>query len=110
MSDAPLPDDVPRLRTIERWLLLQLAAVRKAIEQAEDPAAVRRQQQAEARWVIQWRKVRKGEPKRGVVHEADCWMAKGEPLTPSQMAFEREQPGRRLEPCDACKPQAPVTR
>ncbi|MGH3311089.1 MAG: hypothetical protein ACRDP3_10970 [Streptomyces sp.] len=34
MSDYPR--DVPRLRTIERYLLVQLANVRRAIGQAED--------------------------------------------------------------------------
>ncbi len=105
--DAPLPGDVPRLRTLERWLLLQLAAVRRAIEQAEHGAP--RAVAASPRYVIQWRWVAKGQPRRGIVHAAGCWMAKGETLTPAQLAFERDQPGRRLELCDACKPQAPVT-
>lgn len=99
------PRDVPRLRTIEQFLLLQLAGVRRAIERAEngiEPAAPPR-----ARWFVQWRFTPKGTPRTGVLHRGDCWMAEGDALTTQQVQESRRNPGRRILPCEQCKPVLP---
>jgi hypothetical protein len=105
--DAPLPGDVPRLRTVERWLLWQLAAVRRAIAQAESGELPRGYRDDTPRYVIQWRWVKRGQPRTGVLHDADCWMAKGERLSWRQVQLERE--GRRIVSCDVCEPHGTTT-
>ncbi|MDT0377207.1 hypothetical protein RM572_00250 [Streptomyces sp. DSM 42041] len=104
MSD--LPQDEPRLRTLERYLLVQLAAVRQAIQQIQD-GPPRGHTDTTPRWCIQWRFAPQGQPRRGIVHRADCWMADGEKLNGAQVNHERSKPGRSLEPCDQCRPEAP---
>lgn len=99
------PRDVPRLRTIERYLLVQLAAVQRAIERAEngtpEPSLPR------ADWSIQWRRARVGEIRVGILHRADCMLATGEPLDARAVQAQRRREGRRVEPCDACSPKLP---
>lgn len=101
-----LPEDLPRLWTIKQYLLLQLAAVDKAIETAENGGP--RDAQAVARWCIQWRYTPVGTPRLGVLHRADCWMAKGDKLTIREVQQLRQDPGQRIEPCDVCEPGQPV--
>jgi hypothetical protein len=67
-----MPRDLPRLWTLHKCLLMQLAAVERAIKQAEngvEPSAL-----GQTRWVIMWRYTPKGTPRLGVLHVADCWM------------------------------------
>lgn len=100
------PRDLPRLRTIERYLLLQLAGVRRAIERAENDIPDRPAPPA-ARWYVQWRFTPKGTPRTGVLHRGECFMADGDPLTAQQVQESRRAPGRKILFCEQCKPVLP---
>jgi hypothetical protein len=100
-----LPSDVPRLRTLEHYLLQQLAAVRDAIEEADTPAGDADTGGDVPRWVITWQWVPRGQPRTGRLHRQDCWAAKGEPLTIRQVAEARRT--RRIINCDLCHPTDP---
>lgn len=99
---------MPRLRTVERWLLQQLAAVRRDIAQAESGELPRTYRDDTPRYVLQWRWVPRGQPRTGVLHDADCWMATGDRLTWRQVQVERRG-GRRIQPCDVCRPHGTTT-
>lgn len=102
---AELPGDLPRLWAVRHYLLIQLAAVNQAIEEAENGPP--RDRPTLPRWCIQWRYTPKGTPRTGVLHAADCWMAKGEKLTIREVQQLRKDPGRRIEPCEVCRPDRP---
>lgn len=103
MSDYP--PDVPRLRTIERYLLVQLAAVRRAIDEAENGTP--RARPPAASWHIVWRWGPAGQPRVGTLHTADCFLARGDPLTTQQVQAARREPGKRVDMCETCQPQLP---
>lgn len=72
-----LPPDLPRLRTLETWLHLQLTEVRAAIATAERRELEERRRQ-EARpappdWTLEYGLNRSNPPLR--VHTGDCVMA-----------------------------------
>ncbi|MEO3749201.1 DUF6233 domain-containing protein [Streptomyces sp. B6B3] len=92
MSDS-LPPDPARLRILARWLELQLAAVREALDEAERP-----------RWWVQWTRRRQGEPKRGTLHREGCWRP-GEPdLNLAEARAVLAEHGERIARCDVCRP------
>ncbi|RAJ70317.1 hypothetical protein K378_01482 [Streptomyces sp. Amel2xB2] len=97
-----LPEDLPRLWTIKRYLLLLLADVDKAIETAENGSP--RGKPPPPRWCIQWRHTPVGTPRLGILHHAGCWMATGDRLTIREVQALRQDPGRRIERCEACGP------
>lgn len=103
---AEYPSDVPRLRTIERYLLLQLAAVQRAIEKAETGITTK-PADAPPRWSITWKRARVGEIRVGTVHRADCWMAPTRQYDARGIFEVRRREGQRLEMCDTCKPRLP---
>ena len=103
MSDEPLPGDLPRLWTIQKYLLVQLAQVNRAIEEAEN--GPRRDKPPPRRWCIQWRFTPKGTPRLGILHQADCWLATGDRMTLREIQQARQQPGREIRPCDTCTPE-----
>lgn len=98
MSDYP--PDVPRLRTIERYLLIQLAAVRRAIEAAERPEPA----PPPTRWCLVWHRTPAGQPRVAVLHRAGCILATGRPVDALAIAAVHRAPDRALEPCDVCHP------
>jgi len=104
---SELPGDLPRLWTLRKYLLMQLAAVDKAIKQAEN--GVTPSAPGPARYVVMWRYTPAGTPRLGVLHHADCWMAKGERITIREVQQLRQHDGRRVEPCDVCTPDQPAT-
>lgn len=99
---SELPEDLPRLWTIKQYLLLQLAAVNRAIQQVEN--GVVEQSATLPRFIVMWRFTPVGTPRLGILHRADCWMAKGERLTIREVQELRQHDGRRIEPCDVCDP------
>ncbi|WP_181765323.1 DUF6233 domain-containing protein [Streptomyces albidus (ex Kaewkla and Franco 2022)] len=99
---AELPEDLPRLWTLRKYLLLQLAAVDRAIKQAEN--GITEQLPTLPRFAVAWRFTPAGTPRLGILHTADCWMAKGARLTIREVRELRKHPGRRIEPCDTCDP------
>lgn len=98
-----LPEDLPRLRTLRHYLLLRLAHVDRAIEQAEDDVPDRRTP-SPPRYLVMWRYTPVGTPRLGILHTADCWMAKGDRLTIREVQQLRQHPDRRIERCDVCSP------
>lgn len=100
MSD--LSRDLPRLWTIKKFLLLQLADVDRAIKQAEN--GVTESAPGPPRYVVMWRFTPVGTPRLGILHQADCWIAKGDRLTIREVQQLRRSPSRRIEPCDVCVP------
>jgi hypothetical protein len=105
---SELPSDLPRLWTIRKYLLRQLAAIDRAIKQAEN--GITEQKPAAPRYVVMWRYTPVGTPRLGVLHTADCWMAKGERLTIREVQQLRRHDGRRIEPCDVCRPDTHPAR
>lgn len=99
---SELPEDLPRLWTIRKYLLLQLAQVDRAIEQAENGSP--RDKPPQARWCVTWKRVPVREKRTGILHAADCWMAKGDKLTIREVQQLRQDPSRDIQPCEACKP------
>jgi hypothetical protein len=97
-----LPDDLPRLWTLKRYLLMQLAAVDRAIQQAENGTGD--EAQLLPRYIVMWRFTPAGTPRLGVLHTADCWMAKGARLSIREVQQLRRYPDRRIHPCDVCAP------
>lgn len=85
-----------------RFLLLQLAAVDRAIKQAEHGIA--EQPPPLPCFVVMWRFTPVGTPRLGILHSAECWTAKGERLTVREVQELRKQSGRCIEPCDVCGP------
>jgi hypothetical protein len=108
VSDAPLPDDAPRLRTLETYLLQQLAAVRRALAHAEQPTpGIGPPDAATAdapRWHLQWLPTGVGQPRRGVLHHRECFAATGEPYTAAGLAEEARRVGpAEVDLCHACR-------
>ncbi|MFI9026313.1 hypothetical protein [Streptomyces sp. NPDC053560] len=101
-----LPRDVPRLRSIERYLLVQLAAVQRALQEAENSITTK-PDSSPPRWGIAWKRAPVGQTRVGILHRADCWMAPRELLDARAVFEARRQEGRRIEPCDSCKPHLP---
>ncbi|MFV8127557.1 DUF6233 domain-containing protein [Streptomyces syringium] len=99
MSD--LPPDLPRLRTLETYLDLQLQAVRKALAQHTPSAAP-----SDDTWVLQH--VR-GAPDRPLnwLHHSTCHLAKGARLSRREAEIALAEPG--VQPCGACKPDGRLT-
>lgn len=100
-----LPPDLPRLWTLRKYLLLQLAAVDRAIEQAENGRP--ETPEPTAGWWIQWRRSPPGTVLVGVLHTAGCMLTKGRPLTAQQVQAERHREGHRLTRCEVCVPELP---
>lgn len=92
-----LPPDLPRLRTLETYLELQLRQVREAIGRLEQPQAP----QAEG-WVLQHIPSTRDQPINWL-HRADCHLAKGARLNRREAALALAEPG--VRPCDACHPE-----
>ncbi|MFD8384310.1 DUF6233 domain-containing protein [Streptomyces sp. NPDC059679] len=93
-----LPPDLPRLRTLETWLNLQLKAVRARIAALEGPPSAGRR----VGWWVTWARTPPGTPRRGTLHQAGCW-SPGEPTMGREEAVAMlEQEG--VESCPACKP------
>jgi hypothetical protein len=101
-----LPLDLPRLHTLRQYLLRQLADVDRAIHQAEN-GITEQAQPSPARYVVMWRYTPVGTPRLGIVHRAECWIAKGDHLTVREVQQLRRSAGRRIEPCDVCTPDQP---
>lgn len=99
---------MPRLCTIERYLLVQLAALRRAIEQADQDAGrtghATRSADGRPRWHIEWHRVPVDQQRRGTMHRADRWTLRGPENTAHQLAQTAEQHGGNVWPCDACNP------
>ncbi|MFF7147439.1 DUF6233 domain-containing protein [Streptomyces griseoaurantiacus] len=103
MSD--LPPDLPRLRTLETWLALQLAQVRQRIAAAEKREE-EKQRGAEARppqpdWLLESGLNRDAAPV--AVHTGDCHMvgkrARGVPRDTALRALAEG-----VEACGHCRP------
>jgi len=99
---SELPRDLPRLWTLKRYLLLLLTDVDRAIEQAENGPP--RDKPGPPRYVVMWRYTPVGTPRLGVLHTADCWMAKGQRLTIREVQQLRRSDARNIEACDVCTP------
>jgi hypothetical protein len=102
-----LPPDLPRLRTLETWLTLQLHQVRTAIETAEKREA-ERQHGIEARppapdWMLEAGLNRGSPPVQ--VHVGGCWNAgKRSRGVPRDVALRALAEG--VPACGHCRPDA----
>lgn len=100
-----LPPDLPRLRTLETWLALQLAHVRHAITVAERREA-EQEQAAEARppqpdWMLEGGLSQAAPPV--YVHVGGCHMAGKRPRgIPREEALRRLADG--VPACGHCRP------
>lgn len=100
-----LPPDLPRLRTIETWLALQLAAVREAITAAERRETERQQGIAHRPpapdWLLELG-LNRGSP-AVYVHAGGCWNAgKRSRGVPRDVALRALADG--VAPCPHCRP------
>ncbi|GAA0501064.1 DUF6233 domain-containing protein [Streptomyces olivaceiscleroticus] len=97
-----LPPDLPRLRTLETWLGMQLDRVRHRIAQLEAEAAAHEQRRTPAPrpdWLIE-----PGISGRPIsVHTGDCGMSgkRPRPVTRDQA---RNALAEGVEPCGMCRP------
>ncbi|MGK5729745.1 DUF6233 domain-containing protein [Streptomyces sp. URMC 124] len=88
-----LPPDLPRLRTLETYLELQLQQVREAIQRQE------RAQAEEEGWTLQRIPSGKGHPLLWL-HRTSCHLAKGARLSRQEAVLALGEPGVRV--CDGC--------
>ncbi|MFF3687510.1 DUF6233 domain-containing protein [Streptomyces sp. NPDC002187] len=101
---SELPPDLPRLRTVETFLRLQLAAVQRAIVRQEQQVAIHRRSplpDVVPDWMLE-RGIGQGAPPVAV-HVGGCHMAGKRTET-----LERDQAVRALtdgvEACSHCRP------
>ncbi|MGP3951940.1 DUF6233 domain-containing protein [Streptomyces sp. 7N604] len=90
-----LPPDLPRLRVLETYLRLQLAAVEAAIVKAE-----KRGGRTDVEWWVIWERTRPGVTRRGTIHRRGCWR-EGEPTLNADQATKALRDPR-IAPCDLC--------
>ncbi|WP_030663801.1 DUF6233 domain-containing protein [Streptomyces rimosus] len=100
---SELPPDLPRLRTLETWLRLQLTAVRARIQFLEQqerdrPAPVR---PPRPDWLLETERLggRNGRPVR--VHVGGCGQARGRAISREQAV---DALGQGVEACYGCRP------
>ncbi len=100
---SELPPDLPRLRTLETWLRLQLTAVRARIQFLEQqernrPAPVR---PPRPDWLLETERLggRSGRPVR--VHVGGCGQARGRAISREQAV---DALGQGVEACYGCRP------
>ncbi|MFI0914294.1 DUF6233 domain-containing protein [Streptomyces abikoensis] len=92
-----LPPDLPRLRTVEMYLELQLQRVRKAI--ADQERHTQAKPAAPETWVLQHIPSTKDRPINWL-HRASCHLAKGARLDRKEALLALAEPG--VQACDAC--------
>lgn len=101
-----LPPDLPRLRTLETWLLMTLERVRQQITVAEQVEALDAARKAPAApppaWAVELNSARQP----SAVHVGDCTMggAGGRPLT--RDAALRAIAVEQVPACPFCRPDA----
>lgn len=95
-----LPPDVERLRVLRTYLQLQLAAVDAALVAAEHGVEAWATGPAVA-WKLQHLPAPAGQPGRGVLHRADCWIQGIAELNRDEARVALEDG---VEPCAICKP------
>jgi hypothetical protein len=100
-----LPPDLPRLRTLETWLLMTLERVRQQIsaaEQVEAMDAARRVPPPPPAWALEVDRTRQP----AAVHVGDCTMGgeRGRPLT--RDAALRAIAVEGVAACPFCRPDA----
>ncbi|MCX5231427.1 DUF6233 domain-containing protein [Streptomyces sp. NBC_00233] len=103
MSD--LPPDLPRLRTLEHWLVLSLDRVRRRIAEVETrEAALRpvRQLPESPGWVLSFLR-ECGRPVADSVHIGDCRLA-ARHRTLSRHEARRALTDGGIRACEICRP------
>ncbi|MEU7297047.1 DUF6233 domain-containing protein [Streptomyces exfoliatus] len=105
---SELSPDLPRLRTLETWLLVSLDRVRRRIAEAEQREAAMRTVRAgpaEPGWVLTYLRER-GRPVPAAVHTDDCGLAgkHTKPLTREE-AWHALTEGS-LPACEICRPDS----
>lgn len=91
----PLPPDLPRLRTLETYLEVQLQLVRERIARLEQPQ--------QPGWRLVPRRAPAGQPRHAVLHRGDCWMQGGHALTRREAELALDEDA--VEACDICHPE-----
>lgn len=90
---SELPPDLPRLRTLETYLRMQLSAVRARINQLQQP-------QPEG-YRLQTMRTRPDTP-LSWLHRAGCPTGGGHRLSRSEALIALDEPN--VRPCDGCRP------
>ncbi|GAA2359430.1 DUF6233 domain-containing protein [Streptomyces cuspidosporus] len=93
-----LPPDLDRLRALETYLRLQLAAVRSRIAKLEDRRPGRAT--AAAAWTLQLLPSPAGGSPRGYLHRETCFIRGGRSLSREQARLVLAMPD--VTPCEAC--------
>ncbi|WP_319698995.1 DUF6233 domain-containing protein [Streptomyces sp. ME19-01-6] len=97
-----LPPDLDRLRAVETYLRLQLAAVQARIAELEDGRPARAAGPAVG-WTLQLLPSPAGASPRGYLHRETCFIRGGRPLSREQARLVLAMPD--VTACDACGPE-----
>ncbi|MGW8768259.1 DUF6233 domain-containing protein [Streptomyces sp. NPDC055815] len=105
---SELPPDLPRLRTLETWLVVSLDRVRARITEAEQREAAMRNVRvgpADPGWVLAYLRER-GHRVPAAVHIGDCRLAgkNTSPLTRGEARRALAEAG--LPACEVCRPDS----
>ncbi|MFI8942777.1 DUF6233 domain-containing protein [Streptomyces syringium] len=99
-----LPPDLPRLRTVETYLDMQLQRVRAAI--AEHEQRTKAEPATSETWILQHIPGAKDRPLNWL-HRSSCHLAKGARLSRREAEIALAEPT--VRPCGACKADAGLT-
>ncbi|WP_055599651.1 DUF6233 domain-containing protein [Streptomyces aureus] len=103
---SELPPDLPRLRTLEHWLVLSLARVRARIAEMETREArpARRPPEGPG-WVLSFLR-EGGRPVADSIHIGDCWLAARHRKPLSRHEARRALTDGGIRACEICRPDS----
>ncbi|MFE5618303.1 DUF6233 domain-containing protein [Streptomyces sp. NPDC056524] len=105
---SELPPDLPRLRTLEHWLVLSLDRVRRRIAEVETREAAMRSVRVLPEgpgWVMSYLRVG-GRPVADSVHMGDCALAGPQKRPLSSDDARRALTEGGIRACEICRPDS----